>query len=48
MPNDLQKARSQITGWLDVPRAEAVIVLGAIGLLILIRRGFRGVTIDLG
>lgn len=46
--SNLQAAKTQALNWLDVPRATALIVLGALGFLILVRRGFRGVNIDLG
>lgn len=46
--NALTRARTSAVNWLDVPRAEALIVLAALGLLIIIAKGFRGVNIDLG
>lgn len=48
MANNLQAAKAQAMNWLDVPRATALIVLGALVLLVLIHRGFRGVNIKLG
>lgn len=43
----MQEQNNPITAdaWLDTPKAVWIIVIGALILLILIRRGFRGVSV---